>query len=196
MYCLSEKRRKSLNTSEQLDKVKDLTHTLSYVCHHYCIHQPSHSHFPKRCVGFYHLVRPFILQSSGVGCPHPWTFCPLWNTCLRTHEEKLRATLRHIVSSLRLKLTITRRHACLKSNYSYYRGNTTAIPWLERIAWVAPVATLLTSIETKYKKIQMCFVSLGWFSLRWVTSDGKAWRNTEMDLPQRSFRGWEWRAPW
>lgn len=161
IHCLSKKKRESLNSGEQLDKVKDLSYSLSYIRHH-ATHWPSHGCFSLKSAVPHRLACLFILQSSGLSCPHPWTFCPLWNKCLRIHEKKLGAALgQSIVYSLRLKLTITRRHACLESNYSYYRGNPTAVPWLEKIAWIAPVAKPLTSRETKHthKNTNVLYVS-------------------------------------
>ena len=83
-------------------------------------------------------------------CSKPWRFCLLWNKCLRIHEKRLCATLgQRFLHSQSLKLTITRLHACLKSNYSYYRGNTTAILWLKKIFSITPVAKPLKHIRDK-----------------------------------------------
>lgn len=111
--------------------------------------QSSHSCFSLEGVVFYHLAcvcshLAWVVLTLGL-----FAHCEtnVWEFMRRNSSATLG---QGNVSSLRLKLTITRRHACRESNYSYYRGNTTAIPWLEKIARIVPVAKPLTSIETKH----------------------------------------------
>lgn len=112
-------------------------------------HQPI-SCCPGVQVGLYH--SPLFFNHLAEGFLTLGTFA----SCETSVWEFMRrdcATLgQRFFISQTLKLTITRLHACLKSNYSYERGNTTAILQLKKIAWIMPVAKPLKHIRNEQKQ--------------------------------------------